>query len=203
MRLTRPTFGVPLVVTSDPLRDLPKTSLNAELRKDANALHGMEELCIGQTLVLPQSFGNIYLGETFCSYVCLHNDSTDTCQRVSLKCDLQTTTQRISLYPGPTEPPFSDYFLSGSSINHVLNHEVSKLHMIFPQNSFFPHYYSFQVKELGTHILVCEVTYAAPHREKLNFRKFFKFQVMKPLDVKTKFYNAEVGEDSACKNRES
>ena len=48
------------------------------------------------------------------------------------------------------------------------------------------------MKELGTHILVCEVTYAAPHREKLNFRKFFKFQVMKPLDVKTKFYNAEV-----------
>jgi hypothetical protein len=43
------------------------------------------------------------------------------------------------------------------------------------------------VKELGTHILVCEV-----FGEKLNFRKFFKFQVMKPLDVKTKFYNAEV-----------
>lgn len=25
----------------------------------------------------------------------------------------------------------------------------------------------------------------------LSFRKFFKFQVVKPLDVKTKFYNAE------------
>ena len=48
------------------------------------------------------------------------------------------------------------------------------------------------MKELGAHILVCEVTYSAPQREKMNFRKFFKFQVMKPLDVKTKFYNAEV-----------
>jgi hypothetical protein len=48
------------------------------------------------------------------------------------------------------------------------------------------------VKELGTHILVCEVFYDSPARGKLNFRKFFKFQVMKPLDVKTKFYNAEV-----------
>ena len=26
------------------------------------------------------------------------------------------------------------------------------------------------------------------------FRKFFKFQVLKPLDVKTKFYNAEMDE---------
>jgi len=51
------------------------------------------------------------------------------------------------------------------------------------------------VKELGTHILVCEV-----FGEKLNFRKFFKFQVMKPLDVKTKFYNAEVNKLLIHKN---
>ena len=59
---------------------------------------------------------------------------------------------------------------SGGSIDNVLSHEV---------------------KELGTHILVCEVSYSAPGKSKLNFRKFFKFNVMKPLDVKTKFYNAE------------
>ena len=29
----------------------------------------------------------------------------------------------------------------------------------------------------GTHILVCEVTYSSSTSEKLNFRKFFKFQV--------------------------
>ena len=34
------------------------------------------------------------------------------------------------------------------------------------------------MKELGTHILVCEVTYANAAGEKLNFRKFFKFQVL-------------------------
>ena len=33
------------------------------------------------------------------------------------------------------------------------------------------------MKELGTHILVCEVTYSNAAGEKLNFRKFFKFQV--------------------------
>ena len=66
------------------------------------------------------------------------------------------------------------------------------------------------MKELGTHILVCEVSYNSSNAvsDKLSFRKFFKFQVleeenirlyrsgqvMKPLDVKTKFYNAESDE---------
>lgn len=39
--------------------------------------------------------------------------------------------------------------------------------------------------------LVCEVTYQTPNGAPMSFRKFFKIQVLKPLDVKTKFYNAE------------
>ena len=37
-----------------------------------------------------------------------------------------------------------------------------------------------QVKELGTHILVCEVSYNSSNAvtDKLSFRKFFKFQVL-------------------------
>ena len=31
------------------------------------------------------------------SYVSLHNDSTETCDNVVLKCDLQTATQRLPL----------------------------------------------------------------------------------------------------------
>ena len=61
MRLTRPTFATPLVVTSDPEgKDLLKTALNNDLAKDVNALRGMEELCLGQTLVLPQSVGYVF-----------------------------------------------------------------------------------------------------------------------------------------------
>ena len=56
MRLTRPTFATPLVVTSEST-DLLKTALTTDLTKDVNALRGLEELCLGQTLVLPQSFG--------------------------------------------------------------------------------------------------------------------------------------------------
>lgn len=103
------------------------------------------------------------------SYVSLHNDSTENCDQVILKCDLQTATQRLPLLP-QVQKDQGVQVQPGSSIDHVLSHEV---------------------KELGTHILVCEVSYVAPIRGKLNFRKFFKFSVMKPLDVKTKFYNAE------------
>ena len=41
--------------------------------------------------------------------------------------------------------------------------------------------------------LACEVTYTPTNLsgQPLSFRKFFKFQVIKPLDVKTKFYNVE------------
>lgn len=40
--------------------------------------------------------------------------------------------------------------------------------------------------------MVCEVSYTNQIGPPLSFRKYFKFQVVKPLDVKTKFYNAEV-----------
>ncbi|XP_037947480.1 probable trafficking protein particle complex subunit 13 homolog [Teleopsis dalmanni] len=52
----------------------------------------------------------------------------------------------------------------------------------------------YEVKEIGTHILVCEVNYNTLAGFPQNFRKFFKFQVLKPLDVKTKFINAEMDE---------
>lgn len=42
--------------------------------------------------------------------------------------------------------------------------------------------------------LVCEVSYMTPAGLEASFRKFFKFEVVKPLDVKTKFYNAETDE---------
>ena len=162
MRLTRPTFGLESI---SPLSSA--TSTSGSLEKSLAAALG-SPINLGQALILPQSFGNIYLGETFMSYVSLHNDSTELCENVILKCDLQTATQRLPLLQSGNQN--GGQLQPGSSIDQVLSHEV---------------------KELGTHILVCEVSYSAPNKPKLNFRKFFKFNVMKPLDVKTKFYNAE------------
>jgi len=175
MRLTRPTMGQSPIVQSSG-SDLEKNLFEQSLSSDANVAPRLKNLTPGCLMVLPQSFGNIYLGETFSSYVCVHNDSTEICSTVSVRADLQTATQRINLVPGvatDTTAHNRDSLSPGSTIDQVISHEV---------------------KELGTHILVCEVTYCNAAGEKLNFRKFFKFQVMKPLDVKTKFYNAESDE---------
>jgi len=175
MRLTRPCLALNSA-TGRFAGEIPSGNQNS-LQSIIDSLDTSPTM--SSSLVLPQSFGNIYLGESFVSYVSLHNDSTETCDSLSLSCHLQTGTQRLPLLQTPSvggqqasgsTTDNSQKIEPGQSIDHVLNHEV---------------------KELGTHILVCEVNYVAPSSGKMNFRKFFKFSVLKPLDVKTKFYNAE------------
>ena len=74
--------------------------MKTHLETDLKSLDGYENLNLGKFLLLPQAFGNIYLGETFSCYVCVHNDSTDVCRNVTIRADLQTGTQRINLVPG-------------------------------------------------------------------------------------------------------
>lgn len=50
-----------------------------------------------------------------------------------------------------------------------------------------------EIKELGIHILVCSVHYTTPERERKFFRKFYKFQVLNPLAVKTKVNTLQDG----------
>lgn len=167
MRLTKPALISPKIVTCDS-KDLPGNILNNYLKDDATAVTQMETLAAGQFLLLPQSFGNIYLGETFSCYVCVHNETNQPVQSVSIKADLQTNYQRIPLSTQQNQSPIM--LDVDETLSDVIHHEV---------------------KDLGTHILVCEVTYMSNYNTLASFRKFFKFEVMKPLDVKTKFYNAE------------
>ncbi|XP_017768562.1 PREDICTED: trafficking protein particle complex subunit 13 [Nicrophorus vespilloides] len=165
MRLTRPTLSSPNPVTCDG-KDLLGNLLNEALQKEANAVQGAETLATGQFLLLPQSPVNIYLGETFSSLISVYSESGQPVNNISLKVDLQTSSQRLPL---SSNPPLAE-MNSDENINVVIHHEV---------------------KEIGTHILVCEVTYNNTMGLQTSFRKFFKIQVLKPLDVKTKFYNAE------------
>lgn len=95
----------------------------------------------------------------FSSYISVHNDSTHIVKDVLIKADLQTSSQRLNLSA-------SNAVLAELNpdrcIDDVIHHEV---------------------KEIGTHILVCAVSYTTQAGEKMYFRKFFKFQVLKPLDV--------------------
>ena len=68
------------MITMSFARDL----LSKSLVSDVNSAPRLAGLAPGCLMVLPQSFGNIYLGETFSSYVCVHNDSTEVCSGVSV-----------------------------------------------------------------------------------------------------------------------
>ncbi|XP_032885699.1 trafficking protein particle complex subunit 13 isoform X4 [Amblyraja radiata] len=169
MRLTKPTLFTNLPVTCED-RDLPGDLFSQLMKDDPSTVKGAETFMLGEMLTLPQNFGNIFLGETFSSYISVHNDSTHVVKDVLIKADLQTSSQRLNLSA-------SNAVLAELNpdrcIDDVIHHEV---------------------KEIGTHILVCAVSYTTQAGEKMYFRKFFKFQVLKPLDVKTKFYNAETDE---------
>lgn len=84
MRLTRPTLASPLPVTCD-TKDLPANLLNLALQQDVTAVSGIETISVGQFLLLPQSPVNIYLGETFSSYICVHNETKEIVRNVSVK----------------------------------------------------------------------------------------------------------------------
>ena len=119
MRLTRPSLGQSTVLQTSSL-DLGSELLDQHQARDVNTSPGLTSLSPGCLLVLPQSFGNIYLGETFTSYVCVHNDSTEVCSTVILRADLQTATQRINLVPGSDNVNNSrDSLAPGSSIDQV------------------------------------------------------------------------------------
>ncbi|XP_078531284.1 trafficking protein particle complex subunit 13 isoform X2 [Lissotriton helveticus] len=169
MRLTKPTLFTNIPVTCED-KDLPGELFNLLMKNDPSTVKGAEMLMLGEMLTLPQNFGNIFLGETFSSYISVHNDSNQVVKDILVKADLQTSSQRLNLSASTSAVA---ELSPDSCIDDVIHHEV---------------------KEIGTHILVCAVSYTTQTNEKMYFRKFFKFQVLKPLDVKTKFYNAETDE---------
>ncbi|KAI8807165.1 hypothetical protein BJ742DRAFT_679287 [Cladochytrium replicatum] len=127
-------------------------------------------------LTLPASFGNIYLGETFSSYLCINNESNVAVQDVGIKAELQTSTQRFTLADTSSAADTRISLLPAQSAEFIIHHEI---------------------KELNTHILVCAVQYSvptgssaagvpSPAPDRKFFRKFYKFQVLNPLAVKTK-----------------
>lgn len=162
MRLTRPAlinFGNTIFSEKSDLLQFDSENKNNFLPQN-------------QLLQLPQAFGNIYLGETFSSYICVHNCTTHPVNSVSVKCDLQSNNSRVSI-PIHANKTIPTSLNDAETLDDVIHYEV---------------------KEIGTHILVCEVNYVSPAGLPLSFRKFFKFQVLKPLDVTTKFYNSETDE---------
>ncbi|XP_046440856.1 trafficking protein particle complex subunit 13-like isoform X1 [Daphnia pulex] len=170
MRLSRPVFTQPGLFHPEPW-DLVSTILSQE---ENNVLIEDADQTLDKTfspkfgLLLPQSFGTIYLGETFQSYLRVQNVGSCLVSNISIKADLQTAAQRLPL---------------------TKRNKVS-INQLEPQQST-DDILSHEITEIGTHILVCEVSYQIGAGEQMTSSRYYKFQVLKPLDVKTKFYNAE------------
>ncbi|XP_030481102.1 uncharacterized protein LOC115698061 [Cannabis sativa] len=114
-------------------------------------------------LVLPQAFGAIYLGETFCSYISINNSSSFEVRDVIIKAEIQTERQRILLLDTSKSPVES--IRAGGRYDFIVEHDV---------------------KELGPHTLVCTALYNDGDGERKYLPQFFKFIVANPLSVRTK-----------------
>ncbi|KAG6573256.1 Trafficking protein particle complex subunit 13, partial [Cucurbita argyrosperma subsp. sororia] len=187
MRLCRPSFQVdpPLLldpadlfagedILDDPVAasQLPRL-LQAQFSKNSHSdlsytsrflLHDSSD-ATGLTglLVLPQAFGAIYLGETFCSYISVNNSSNFEVRDVIIKAEIQTERQRILLLDSSKSPV--ETIRAGGRYDFIVEHDV---------------------KELGAHTLVCTALYNDGDGERKYLPQFFKFMVANPLSVRTK-----------------
>ena len=113
-------------------------------------------------MMLPQSFGDIYLGETFV----LHLDVQLLAVALSnagLKVEVQT---QLRARRSPTRARRSSIarFAPQQTLDRIIAYELRDV----------------------IHILICSALYSDAYGEKKYFRKFFKFQVQNPLSMKSK-----------------
>ena len=120
-------------------------------------------------LLLPQAFGEIYLGETLSCYVSVGNHSRATARDVGIKCELHTERQRVVLRDDTARPIAR--LQPGESRDFVVEHDL---------------------KELGAHTLVCSAVYTDGGEpglgggERQFAPQYFKFSAGNPLAVRTK-----------------
>ncbi|KDO19568.1 hypothetical protein SPRG_15149 [Saprolegnia parasitica CBS 223.65] len=125
---------------------------------------------LSNMLLLPDSFGNIYLGETFSSYISVINQFACDLQQVGLTAKLQTPTNRSDLADtrvsrGGSSPPPNPMPLlpSGGNLDMAVEYELN---------------------EVGVHTLRVGVSYLDPITlEAKSLRKFYRFNVLNPLTI--------------------
>ncbi|KAI6175929.1 hypothetical protein M3Y97_00743900 [Aphelenchoides bicaudatus] len=164
MRLAKPKFFEPPIMGVDPADEFASDIQTALYQHTGQA---SMEIPLSDFVLAPQSIDNIYLGETFTFYMAVLNTSeNDVCTSLSVQAHIQTQTQKIPLVSKFQESKLDPKQSIGQNIFH-------------------------EIKEVGQHILVCEVNYKLNNADEMSLRKYFKFPVEKPLDVRTKFFSTE------------
>ena len=86
----------------------------------------VSDCSLSDLLVIPQIFGNLYIGETFTSYICLHNHSAFKVNNLNVKVELQTVTQKLSL-PFKSKIDFVQNFDTDEKFDGIVEHDVKEL----------------------------------------------------------------------------
>ncbi|GAA5940928.1 hypothetical protein JCM1841_005173 [Sporobolomyces salmonicolor] len=184
LRSTRPS----LVPSKSPFYD-PRALGGAALRslEQASATEGRgSEYGLTGALMLPSSFGSIYLGETFNAVLSLSNDLAPSSHPSTIA---HSPVLKVEMHTG----------INPQSGAAAVKHPLANVTAQTPSAALAPGQsqeaaVSWELKELGVHALVCTVTYAVqavaedgiPRAVSRSFRKVYKFQVKNPLSVRTK-----------------
>lgn len=166
MRMCKPSFA-----TND--TPLPVDSALHQLGEAGAPSLGNTTVALATTplLTLPQTFGDIYLGETLSAFVSTCNQAPYVLSAMQLKVEVQTSSQRQLLFSRAGGGPSGSLVPAGRADCIV----------------------RYELREVGVHILICSATFVDADGESRNLRKFFKFQVQNPLSMKSKSHTLGTG----------
>ncbi|TYZ63246.1 hypothetical protein PybrP1_009437 [[Pythium] brassicae (nom. inval.)] len=139
----------------------------------SHAAAAQHEFAMSSMLILPDSFGEIFLGNTFSSYISVINQYACDLRDVGLSVNIQCANDRVELHDNryartgklPSANP-AKVLPAGSSLDMVVD---------YPLN------------QIGNHVLRVGVTYMDPIlNEQKSLRKFYRFAVQNPLVISFK-----------------
>ncbi|KAH9521307.1 Trafficking protein particle complex subunit 13 [Dermatophagoides farinae] len=120
-------------------------------------------------IIVPNPYNTIYLGEIFSLFINCTNDSIqELMTNVSVRIDMQINNRAVVLKELNIEK-----LDAKANLDEILSYEIKEPHI---------------------HVLICTLSFDLPDHERQSCRKFFQFQISKPIDVKTKFYYTECDE---------
>ena len=168
MRLYKPTLQL------SPC--LPQLNVNQLFEGDSTDTKSTDaEFTVSQYLYLPDSFGDIYMGELFSAYISVVNGAELPFHQVTLSARLQTMNAAHDLYDARANPDMNSGFAK------VLSHNQSTDMVV-----------QHTLSELGTHTLKVSVIYTdTTTSESKTLRKFYRFNVLSPVNILTSSYELE------------
>ncbi len=130
MRLLKPSLHTGLTCHTEPNHSsdtFSKLLLDQTLnRQHHDNIKSLPDSSLSDFLVIPQIFGNLYIGETFTSYICLHNHSNYRVSGLSVKVELQTLSQKIAL-PFKAKIDYVENFEADQKFDGIVEHDVREL----------------------------------------------------------------------------